>query len=77
MYCGVQVAPPVPHAYVVTILKSVRIRVSVSCDADENVLTMFQTIGKTAVIRIADATTAVISIMADTNVSEAKVTNPL
>ena len=61
----------------VTILKSVRIRASVSCDAVEKVETIVQTIGKTAVIRIAHATTAVISIIAETKVSEAKVSNPL
>ena len=72
---GAQAA--LPHAYVVTILKSVRIRVSVSCDADENVDTIVQTTGKTAVIRMVAATTAVISIIAETKVSEAKVSNPV
>ena len=66
-----------PWEYVVTILKSVRILVSVSADADENVPTMLQTTGRTATIRIAAATTPVISIMAETKVSEAKVSDPV
>ena len=66
------VVPGAPNhfAYVVTILKSVRILLSVAADADENVPTMPHITGRTATIRIAAATTPVISSIAETKVSE-------
>lgn len=64
-------------AYVVTILKSVRMLLSVAADADENVPTMFQIMGRTATIRMEAATTPVISIIAETKVSEATVSYPV